>query len=161
RGTGSRHGRRLPARACRPRSGTERGASGVRPLPRGPSAPHPGVGRLSARGATSRAGRSRRGRSRPGAYRAGAGPDHGRVVHASRGGRRRAGGGTIASAGAPPREPAAASPARAAANRLRPPLAVKSHEVVHSQEAAHGRTTGETAMVAMPVVVVQPTDRRG
>src|SRR5215510_11907146 len=40
-------------------------------------------------------------------------------------------------------------------------LGVKSHEVVRSQEAAHGRTTVETAMVAMPVVVVQPTDHSG
>src|SRR5262245_52193295 len=40
-------------------------------------------------------------------------------------------------------------------------LDVKSHEVVRSQEAAHGRTTVETAMVAMPVVVVQPTDHSG
>src|SRR5262245_65916710 len=40
-------------------------------------------------------------------------------------------------------------------------LGVKSHEVVRSQEAAHGRTTVETAMVARPVVVVQPTDHSG
>jgi len=40
-------------------------------------------------------------------------------------------------------------------------LGVKSHEVVRSQEAAHGWTAVETAMVAMPIVVVQPATQRG
>ena len=60
-----------------------------------------------------------------------------------------------------------AGPVRGAAEleaneeQRRPELAVKSYEVVRSQEAAYGRTAVETAMVAMPVVVVQPTDHSG